>query len=69
MSEDTKCHSFTDPTFQVVIFYDYTSNILQAKNSNKSFEIYLVELGTSKEDSLEDEEVTYVLNIIYPKLK
>ena len=27
LSEDTKCHSFTDPTFQVVNFY-YTSNVL-----------------------------------------
>ena len=65
LSEDTKCHSFTDPTFQVVIFYDYTSNILQTKNPNKFFECYLVDTWTNKEDSLEDGEVTYASKTTY----
>ena len=49
--------------------YDYTSNILQAKNPNEFFEIYLVDTGTSKENKLEDEDVTYVSKATYHKPK
>ena len=51
--------------FQAVIFYDYISNVLQVKNLNKSFESYLVDTGTSKEDKFKDEEFAYHK----PKLK
>ena len=65
LSEDTKCHSFMDPNVQIVIFDDYTNNILQAKNPNKSFEIYLVDTGTIEKDNQVDKEFTYHK----PKLK
>ena len=69
LSENTTCPSFIDPTFQVVILYNITGNISQAKNPNKSFDIYLVDIGTSKEDSLENEEFVYVLKSTYLKSK
>ena len=42
---------------------------IQAKNPNKSFEVCLVDTGTSKEDSLEGKNIVYVLKATYHKLK
>ena len=55
--------------FSNCIFYDYTSNIFQAKNSNKYLKIYLVDTGTNKEDILEDKAVTYISKDKYHKPK
>ena len=65
LSEDTKCHSFMDLAFQIITFDDGTNNVLEVKNPNKSFEVYLADTEKIEKDNAEDKEFAYHK----PKLK